>query len=246
MENEGIISDITQLETSLVNTIQFTDNPKMKASAEIELKKLQDLKQRYTQNTNKLYENAYIYDKAVNDLIGYQYNTIGTMNDINNDLSSEQRIALQNLENKQRITQINTYYSDKYSDYIFIAKMIILLCVIIIILSVLTKKNILPRRFYSLLIIISSSFITAIIIMKWISIRARDPINYNQFKFYVPPYTPTSSPDTYGYTSSTGTSTESSATDPTSSSDSSSSSTTDSGDTGVGGKGRLSKIIMNI
>ena len=148
MENEGIISDITQLEASLVNTIQFTDNPKMKASAEIELKKLQDLKQRYTQNTNKLYENAYIYDKAVNDLIGYQYNTIGTMNDINNDLSSEQRIALQNLENKQRMTQINTYYSDKYSDYIFIAKMIILLCVIIIILSVLTKKNILPRRFY--------------------------------------------------------------------------------------------------
>jgi len=246
MENEGIISDITQLETSLVNTIQFTDNPKMKASAEIELKKLQDLKQRYTQNTNKLYENAYIYDKAVNELIGYQYNAIGAMNDINNELTTEQRIALQNLENKQRMTQINTYYSDKYSDYIFITKMIILLCVIIIILSVLTKKNILPRRFYSLLIIISCSFITAIIIMKWVSIRARDPINYNQFKFYVPPYTPTSSPTNYGYASSTGTSTESSATDPTSSSDSSSGSAADSGDTGVGGKGRLSKIIMNI
>lgn len=244
MNNESIIGDITSLEASLVNTIQFTDNPKMKASAEIELKKLQDLKQRYTETSNTLYEKAYTYDQAVNSLIGYQNDTSGALTFINEELSEEQRLALQAIENKKRMTQINTYYSDKYSDYIFIAKMVILLCVIIIVLSVLTKKNILPRRFYSLLIIISCSIVTAIIIMTWVSIRARDPINYNQFKFYVPPYTPTTSPDSYGYTSSTGASTESTTPD----SANSSSTTSDTlGDSGVGtGKGRISRIIMNI
>jgi len=242
MDNTGIISDIANLETSLVNTIQFTDNPKMKASAEIELAKLQDLKQRYVDTTNNIYSKAITYDTAVNELLGYQYDTAGYMTTVNDKLTEEQRIALQAIDNKRRMTQINTYYSDKYADYIFITKMVILLCVIIIVLSVLTKKNILPSRFYSLLIITSCSIILAIIIMKWISIRARDPINYNQFKFYVPSYTPTATPDTYGYDSSTGVPTESTL----DSGDGSDGTTTDTGDSGVGGNGRISRIIMNI
>jgi hypothetical protein len=243
MDNTGIISDIASLETSLVNTIQFTDNPKMKASAEIELAKLQDLKQRYVDTTNNIYNKAITYDTAVNELLGYQYDTAGYMTTINDKLTEEQRIALQAIDNKRRMTQINTYYSDKYEDYIFIIKMVILLCVIIIVLSVLTKKNILPSRFYSLLIIISCSIILAIIIMKWISIRARDPINYNQFKFYVPSYTPTTTPDIYGYDSSTGVPTESTL---DSGDGSDGTTTTDTGDSGVGGAGRISRIIMNI
>ena len=247
MDDTGIIGDITSLEASLVNTIQFTDNPKMKASAEIELKKLQDLKQRYTSTSNNLYEKAYTYDKAVNELIGYQYDTTGYMTTINNQLTEEQRLALQVLDNKKRMTQINTYYSDKYADYIFISKMIILLCVIIIILSVITKKNILPRRFYSLLIILSCSVIVSIIIIKLISMRARDPINYNQFKFYVPPYTPTTAPSSYGYDSSTGASTVSSAADSgNGADDGADDGSGDAGNSGAGGRGHLSRIIMNI
>jgi hypothetical protein len=34
--------------------------------------------------------------------------------------------------------------------------------------------------------------------------RYRDPINYKQFKFYVPPYTPTSTRNIYGYTRPSG------------------------------------------
>lgn len=201
---EGIIGNISELEKSLIQTIQYTDSPTVKANAETELKKLQDIKSRYINNTNTLYEKAYAYDEASQALIGYQNNTYGALQHVNEDLSNEQRLALREIENKRRMVEINTYYSDQYSDYIFITKMIILLCAIIIVLSVLVKRSILSRGMYTLLIIITCSIIISIVIIRWLSMRYRDPINYKQFTFYVPPYTPTSNRNTYGYTMPSG------------------------------------------
>jgi hypothetical protein len=239
---EGIIGNINELEKSLLQTIQYSDSPTIRANAENELKKLQDVKARYINNTNSLYEKAYAYDEASQALIRYQNNTSTALSEANENLSLEERMALREIENKRRMVQINTYYSDKYADYIFIIKMIILLCAIIILLSVLTKRSILSRGMFTLLLIISCSIIICIVIIRWISMRYRDPINYKQFKFYVPSYTPTSSPTTYGYTKATGVADASST--PTDTSSDSSNMTGD--DSMYGNTGRISGIILDI
>lgn len=245
---DGIIGNINELEKSLIQTIQYTDSPTVKANAETELKKLQDIKSRYISNTNSLYEKAYAYDEASQSLIGYQTNTYGALQHVNENLSNEQRLAMREIENKKRMVEINNYYSDKYADYIFIIKMIILLCAIIIVLSVLVKKAFLSNGIYILLVIISCSIIVSIVIIRWLSMRYRDPINYNQYKFYVPPYTPTTSRNTYGYTETSG-AIEASASD-TTSDDPDTTGTTDNTETtddGTNGKGRrISGIIMDI
>jgi hypothetical protein len=241
-EIQGIIGNINELEKSLVQTIQYTDSPTIRANAETELKKIQDVKARYINNTNTLYEKAYAYDEASQALIRYQNNTSTALSEVNEKLSLEERLALREIENKRRMVQINTYYSDKYADYIFITKMTILLCAIIIVLSVLTKRSILSRGMYTLLLIISCSIILCIIIIRWISMRYRDPINYKQFKFYVPSYTPTSSPSAYGYTKATGIA-DASSTPADTSSDSSNMTGEDSM---YGNRGRISGIIMDI
>ena len=240
---QGIIGNINELEKSLVTTIQYTDSPTVKANAENELKKLQDVKARYINNTNSLYEKAYAYDEASQALIRYQNNTSAALSEANQNLSTEERMAIREIENKRRMVQINTYYSDKYADYIFITKMAILLFAIIIVLSVLTKRSILSRGMYTLLVVISSSIIISIIIIRWISMRYRDPINYKQFKFYVPSYTPTSTPTAYGYTNATGVADASSS--PADTSSDGSSDTTGEGDN-MYGKGRISGIILDI
>jgi len=239
---EGIIGNINELEKSLLQTIQYSDSPTIRANAENELKKLQDVKARYINNTNSLYEKAYAYDEASQALIRYQNNTSTALSKANENLSLEERMALREIENKRRMVQINTYYSDKYADYIFIIKMIILLCAIIILLSVLTKRSILSRGMFTLLLIISCSIIICIVIIRWISMRYRDPINYKQFKFYVPSYTPTSSPTTYGYTKATGVA-DASSTPADTSSDSSNMTGEDSM---YGNTGRISGIILDI
>jgi hypothetical protein len=239
---EGIIGNINELEKSLLQTIQYSDSPTIRANAENELKKLQDVKARYINNTNSLYEKAYAYDEASQALIRYQNNTSTALSEANENLSLEERMALREIENKRRMVQINTYYSDKYADYIFIIKMIILLCAIIILLSVLTKRSILSRGMFTLLLIISCSIIICIVIIRWISMRYRDPINYKQFKFYVPSYTPTSSPTTYGYTKATGVADASST--PADTSSDSSNMTGD--DSMYGNTGRISGIILDI
>lgn len=239
---QGIIGNINELEKSLVTTIQYTDSPTVKANAENELKKLQDVKARYINNTNSLYEKAYAYDEASQALIHYQNNTSAALSEANEKISAEERMAIREIENKRRMVQINTYYSDKYADYIFITKMAILLFAIIIVLSVLTKRSILSRGMYFLLVIISSSIIISIIIIRWISMRYRDPINYKQFKFYVPSYTPTSTPTAYGYTNATGVADASSSPADTSSP----TDTSSDGSSSMTGKGRISGIILDI
>jgi hypothetical protein len=240
---EGIIGNINELEKSLIETIQYTDSPTVKANAETELKKLQDIKARYVVNTNSLYEKAYHYDEASRALIGYQTNTQGAIQYVNQNLSNEERIAIREIENKRRMTQINNYYSAKYSDYIFITKMAILLCAIVIVLSVLAKQSIISRGIYSLLVIITGSIILSVIIIRWLSMRNRDPVNYNQFKFYVPSYTPTTSPVVYTYDNSTGMA-DASTVAPSNDESSGDSSSEDDGSNGK--LGRISGIILDI
>lgn len=117
----------------------------------------------------------------------FQDNVYGTLRDINEDLDNKQKTALRDIGNKKRMVQINTYYSKKYADYIYIAKLTILLCAIIIILSMLVRRSIISNGLYSILIGVCCFVIITTIIYTLISMRYRDQIDYSKYNFYIPP-----------------------------------------------------------
>jgi hypothetical protein len=201
---EGIIKNIDNLEIVLTNTIKFTGDPMIRLNAQNELKKLKDIKKMYIGYTNSLYLDTVSYDTASRELIEFQNRAYDQLQGVNDILNVEQMMALRAIDNKKRMVQINTYYSNKYADYIFISKMIILLCAIIIILSMLARRSIITRGIYAFLVIISCSIIVCVVIIRWISMRYRDTIDYNKYKFYVPPYKPSGSGKRAGYTESDG------------------------------------------
>jgi hypothetical protein len=138
----------------------------------------------------------------------YQRGVLTKLNEIKNDLHKDQLAALKSIENKKRLVQINTYYSNKYADYVFIAKVIILLCAIIIILSMLLRRSFISNGTY-LIVVSSFSFIfISTIIYVLISMRYRDNVDYNKYRFSPPPYNSTSSSTStlakFGYGSAEG------------------------------------------
>ena len=201
---EGIMKNITELEKVLINTIKFTGDPNVRINAQRELQQLARIKRMYVKYTNSLYQDTVSYDRASRELIKFQNRAYDQLQGVNDILNVEQMMALRAIDNKKRMVQINTYYSNKYADYIFISKMIILLCAIIIILSMLARRSIITRGIYALLVIISCSIIICIVIIRWISMRYRDAVDYNKYKFYVPPYKPMESGKRAGYTESNG------------------------------------------
>jgi uncharacterized membrane protein YgcG len=183
------------------------------------------------------------YDRASSNLITYQGKTAGQLQGINDILNVERAKALKDIANKKRMVQINTYYSDKYADYIFIAKLVVLLCAIIIVLSMLVRRSIISNGIYSLLIIISCVILIIIIIGRWVSMGYRDPVDYKQYKFYVPPYKP-ADPDAVamtGYSASMGMAINSDV-----SGDSSGSSGGSSGSGGFSGSGSSGSIYRGL
>ena len=162
-------------------------------------KKTSDYLTAYNSYITTVGNEANAYANSADKLLTYQVNAANGLQGVNDMLSVAQVAALKDITNKRRLVQINTYYSDKYADYIFITKMIILLCAIIILLSVLARRSIISAGIYNLLVIISCVILIIIIIGRWISMGYRDPINYKQYKFYVPPYNPTGNVTLIGY-----------------------------------------------
>jgi len=148
------------------------------------------------------------YNSDAGKLGEYQTGVYTKLNEIKNALRKDQLAALKSIENKKRLVQINTYYSNKYADYVFIAKVTILLCAIIIILSMLLRRSFISNGTY-LIVVSSFSFIfISTIIYVLISMRYRDNVDYNKYRFSPPPYNSTSSSSStlakFGYGSAEG------------------------------------------
>lgn len=109
---------------------------------------------------------------------------------IENELNIS-KIRIQKIEqdknNKIRLVEINTYYSEKYNSNTQIMKIIVIICVIIIILSILYNKSILPvMLFFPLTVIV---IVVGIIILwyKIIDSYSHDNMNYQEYNWNQPP-----------------------------------------------------------
>jgi len=85
--------------------------------------------------------------------------------------------------NKIRLVQINTYYSDKYAEQTWLMKILLMTLVPMIILAILHSKGILPTTIFYILIGIISLIGGWFLVTTWLSIISRDNMNYRQYNW---------------------------------------------------------------
>jgi hypothetical protein len=131
----------------------------------------------------------------IETIIGEQMVTITI---IENELN-EAKIRLKQIENdknnKLRLVEINTYYSEKYNDQTHIVKILIFFCVLLIILLLLTNKGIIPPMLFKWGFIVIV-FVGAIVLWRHFILNiSRDNMNYQEFDWGKSPTTPSYNTD---------------------------------------------------
>lgn len=117
------------------------------------------------------------------------------------------------MDNKLRLVEINTYYSKYYNARVRIMITIVMACIPILILSVLKNKSVIPSFIADILIIIILIFFCFILGVQLIDVFFRDNMNYDEFTWYFNTSTaPSPNNDTTATTTSTTTATTTSTT----------------------------------
>jgi len=84
-------------------------------------------------------------------------------------------------ENKQRLVEVNSYYSERYQDYKNYMKTIVFICIPIIILSLLSRFNILPGFIYYPLLVIIIVVAIIYLFIRTIYLTSHDNMNYKEY-----------------------------------------------------------------
>ena len=138
--------------------------------------------------------------QTLGSLTNYYQNTLqnsqGTLQEqsmaieiVENELNqSKQRLEMLQAEknNKIRLVEINTYYSDRYAEHSQLMKILICVLVAFIILTLLKTKLGLPDAVYYGLVGIVSIIGGYYLVSKFISIINRDNMNYQQYAWSYP------------------------------------------------------------
>tara|TARA_B100000902_G_C27293377_1_gene908515 strand:- start:96 stop:935 length:840 start_codon:yes stop_codon:yes gene_type:complete len=90
--------------------------------------------------------------------------------------------------NKQRMTEINTYHGKKYNAHSNVMKILLISCILILILIYIKNKNILPNNIVALIIGIIIFYTGLRITLLIIDISRRDNMNYDKYNWdFIPP-----------------------------------------------------------
>jgi hypothetical protein len=90
-------------------------------------------------------------------------------------------------ENKMRMVEVNTYYSDKYRAQTSLIKLIIIVCVAFLLVVILMKKNLIPNQVAVVLlggIILIGGIL---VMMTYLNISSRDNMVFDEFNWNADP-----------------------------------------------------------
>ena len=135
-------------------------------------------------NVNNYFENA------LNTSVGSLRQQAVAIQIVENELNkAKQRLQILEEEknNKIRLVEINTYYSDKYAEHSALMKIIIFTLIPVIILGVLNNKGILPGMIYNILLVIISFIGAYFFWRRFASIITRDNMNYQEYNWHFDP-----------------------------------------------------------
>jgi uncharacterized membrane protein YgcG len=134
-------------------------------------------------NINSLFQQNQAGVSNIENVMGQQLDTILIVENELNDAKAKLQELEDEKNNKIRLVEINTYYSEKYNNTTEIMQFIVFISVIFIILSILVKKSILPADIYKVLVIVIAVISIIILWYKIIYVVNRDNMNYDEFNW---------------------------------------------------------------
>jgi hypothetical protein len=187
--NEQILNDIQslqQMEQQLFNSLETNPNMTTEQQQTI-VEKMNELSNMRVNLYQTLSGVNNYFENAVNTSVGslkQQAIAIGIVESELNKAKRRLEILEEEKNNKIRLVEINTYYSDKYAEHSQMMKIIIFTLIPIIILGFLNNKGILPNMVFNILLTIIA-FIGAYFFWKrFASIITRDNMNYQEYNWY--------------------------------------------------------------
>jgi len=135
-------------------------------------------------NINQFYKKSLLTSQ---DTLVEQTNAISVVERELNRVKSKMAILEDEKNNKMRLVQINTYYSDKYEEQSQLMKYLLYTMIPFIILIFIYKRGILPNKLFYILIIMVSIIGGWFIVKTWISIVSRSNMNYQEYEWYFDP-----------------------------------------------------------
>jgi hypothetical protein len=186
--NEQILNDIQslqQMEQQLFNSLETNTNLTTDQQQQI----VEKMNQLSTMRIN-LYQtlsgvNNY-FENALNTSVGSLKQQVVAIGIVENELNRAKRrleILEEEKNNKIRLVEINSYYSDKYAEHSQLMKIIIFTIIPIIIISLIFNAGILPSMIYYILLVIISIIGAYFFWMRFASIIMRDNMNYQEYNW---------------------------------------------------------------
>jgi hypothetical protein len=184
--NEQILNDIQslqQMEQQLFSNLESNTELTSQQQKQIieKMNQLSDMRVNLYQTLSGV--NSY-FQNALNSSVGTlkeQSIAIGIVENELNKAKKRLKILEEEKNNKIRLVEINTYYSDKYEEHSHLMKILIFTFIPIIILSILFNKGFLPNKLYFLLLFIVIVVGGYYFVKRYTSIISRNNMNYQKY-----------------------------------------------------------------
>ena len=185
------ISNLQNLELDLFDKLTIgvanqTITPEQKTAYTQKISDLSAMRNNLYQNLNIDY-NFYQADVQIaNDTLKDQVYAIDVLEDALNEAKRRLALIEEERDNKRRLVEISTYYSQKYDDHGSIMRTVIYICVPIIIITILRNRQIISTNVFTLLFVIFLLIGGIILIGHVLDSRFRDNMYYDEYAFKAP------------------------------------------------------------
>ncbi|MDA9216340.1 hypothetical protein N9O88_00765 [bacterium] len=184
----SLLSDITKLQTMESNLYKKLEAADANNSSQDEqnamvakINELSNMRMSLFEEIDKMYKSVQGRVSQSRIDLTNQLTVSGVMEQELNKAKRNLNLLQANKDNKMRLVEINTYYSNKYQAQTGLMKLIILVCIPLLVLAILAKKQILPRRVSTFLIWAVLIIGGILIIRKFLDINSRNNMSFQEY-----------------------------------------------------------------
>lgn len=192
-KNAQLVQNVSQLQQVEQRLYKELENPLVTAEQrQLIVAKINDLSHTRAQLYDALkssYENMRTNMSTADATLQDQMEVVRATDEELERARRRLNVLTQQTTKELRLTEINTYYSQRYSAYVRLLISIVIVCIPLIVVSVVYNYGLLPTAMFNLLvsgIIIFSLFWIG---MQIIDISNRDSMNWNEYSWFFNPGT---------------------------------------------------------